>query len=152
MELKFDTFVKNPSANWMPPARSRFAWSDAVFQAEWPPSRYTLALRFADLIVCTAVLRAALRAANVCWLRQVCRAIESVSRMMMTTWLPRPREKLLTHVWYWLRSGAPPALAPPQSRLVISYTEITGTWPAALAAPTKEEASCCTVEGLKLLN
>src|SRR5829696_8133255 len=103
-------------------------------------------------MVCTAVLRAALRAASVCWLRQVCRAIESVSRMMTTTRLPRPREKLLTHVWYWLRSGAPPALAPPQSRLVISYTEITGTWPAALAAPTKEDVSCCTVEGLKLLN
>src|SRR6185312_13150049 len=111
-----------------------------------------LALRFADLMVCTAVLSAAFRAANVCWLRQVCRAIEPVSRMMMASWLPRPREKLLTHVWYWLRSGAPPALAPPQSRLVISYTEINGTCPAALAAPTKEEASCCTVEGLKLLN
>src|SRR5688572_6285823 len=103
-------------------------------------------------MVCTAVLSAALRADNACWLRQVCRAIESVSRMMTTSRLPRPREKLLTHVWYWLRSGAPPALAPPQSRLVISYTEITGTWLAELAAPTKAVVSCCTVDGLKLLN
>jgi hypothetical protein len=72
--------------------------------------------------------------------------------MMTTTRLPRPREKLLTHVWYWLRSGAPPELAPPQSRLVISYTEITGTWLAVLAAPTKAVVSCCTVEGLKFAN
>src|ERR1700755_2616046 len=72
--------------------------------------------------------------------------------MMMTTWLPSPREKLVIQVWYWLRSGAPPALAPPQSRLVISYTETSGTWPAALAAPMNEDASDWMVLGLNEAN
>ena len=61
----------------------------------------------------------------------------------MTVRLPSPWAKLDTQVWYWLRSGAPPALAPPQSRLVISYTAITGTCCAALAAPMYAETSDC---------
>jgi hypothetical protein len=53
-------------------------------------------------------------------------------------------------VWYWFRSGAPPELAPPQSRLVIPYTESTGSWLTALAASTYPATSAWTVEMLKL--
>ena len=70
--------------------------------------------------------------------------------MIRTVWLPSPRAKLDTQVWYWLRSGAPPALAPPQSRLVISYTDSTGICCAELAAPMNAETSDWMVDGLKL--
>src|SRR3954447_9032072 len=120
----------------MPAARRRLACSEALFHAEWPPSRYTLALPLADLMVRTAWDRALSRAVTSLADRQVCRASESVSRMMITVWLPRPREKFDTQVWYEPRSGAPPALAPPQSRFGISYTDRSGIWPAELAAPT----------------
>src|SRR5690242_18118542 len=56
VELKFDTLVKKPSAYCTPAARSRLACSPALFQVEWPPSRYTLALGLADLMVWVAVV------------------------------------------------------------------------------------------------
>jgi hypothetical protein len=71
-------------------------------------------------MVCTAVARAWSRAVTSLALRHVCRAMASVSRTTMTCRPPSPAVKLLIQVWYCARLGAPPALAPPQSRLVIS--------------------------------
>src|SRR5690348_9429680 len=68
--------------------------------------------------------------------------------MTMTVRLPRPWAKLETHCWYWVKSGAPPALAPPQSRLGISYTDSTRIWSAEFAALTTPETSELTVLGL----
>ena len=74
-------------------------------------------LAFAALRVCVAVRRALSRAVISLLLRHVWSAIESGSRTTRTVRLPRPAAMLVIHVWYWLRSAAPPALAPPQSRL-----------------------------------
>src|SRR5262245_34340201 len=99
-------------------------------------------------MVCTAVEMAWSRALMSADERHVCRARASVSRITMTVCVPRPCEKLVIQPWYWFRSGAPPALAPPQSRLGISYTEKTGTWPAEFAPFTYVNASFWTVLGL----
>src|SRR3954468_4008001 len=80
--------------------------------------------------------------------RQVVRETESGSRMMIDCPLPSPAAKLRTQASYEARSGAPPAEAPPQSRLGISYTASTGTCPAAAAGVVTALTSLVTVEGL----
>src|SRR6478609_8181729 len=103
-------------------------------------------------MVWTAVDSAWLRAVRSEPLRQVWRAIASVSKITTTVRLLRPRDRLVIHCWYVLRSGAPPALAPPQSRLVMPYTDITGTWFRLLAALMYDETSAWMVLTLKLAN
>src|SRR5947207_284280 len=96
-------------------------------------------------MVCTAWEIAWSRAAISELLRQLCRASASVSRAMMTVRPPSPCAKREIHCWYCVRSLAPPALAPPQSRLGISYALSTGTWLAEFAALTSAETSEVTV-------
>src|SRR5689334_12666116 len=80
--------------------------------------------------------------------RQVCSARASGSRITMTDAPLRPAAKLRTQLPYEVRSGAPPADAPPQSRFGISYTTSTGVLPADLAAEVTAETLEVMVLGL----